>query len=294
MHIFLTDASIAAPFFCRMGGARVIVSRRDMGFWYTPATLAALRFSNLFVSCIVANSDAVRRNVHERERYPLAAMEVVPNGHDPRRFDLPPDPDLRERLGIAPSDPIVGMVANFNPWKRHDDLLQAFAVVKRQHPRAHLVLAGAGPTESATLARARELGLASSVHFLGGIENVVAVVKHFTVGVLCSESEGSSNAVIEYMGCSKPTVCTNVGGNREFITDNETGFLIAPGDVSALAARLSSLLASPASCEAIGHRAGRVAQRLTTQRMAESHMNVYERLVRSSGSDNRGVRVQCA
>ena len=50
VHIFLTDASIAAPFFCRLGGADVIVSRRDMGFWYGPLTLKVLRFSNLFVN----------------------------------------------------------------------------------------------------------------------------------------------------------------------------------------------------------------------------------------------------
>src|SRR5207249_3978341 len=90
VHIFLNDAAIAGPFFCRMGGADVIVSRRDMGFWYTGANLKALRISNRFVSRVIANSDAVRRNVHQWERYPAARIEVFHNGHPPDRFDVPP------------------------------------------------------------------------------------------------------------------------------------------------------------------------------------------------------------
>jgi L-malate glycosyltransferase len=277
VHVFLNDASIAAPFFCRIGGARVVVSRRDMGFWYTKAALGALRVSNLFVSRIVANSDAVRRNVHHREGYPLGRIEVVTNGHDPARFDVAPLHGLRDRLNIGPADPIVGMVANFNPWKRHTDLVRAFAQVRREHPSAHLVLVGTGAT-SETRALARELAVESAIHILEGVTEAIPVVKHFTVGVLCSESEGLSNAVIEYLGAGKPVVCTNVGGNVELVQEGETGFLLAPGDVDALADRIARVLANPTMAAAMGQRAGNVALRFTSRRMAESHMDLYQRL----------------
>jgi glycosyltransferase involved in cell wall biosynthesis len=276
-HILLNDASISAPLFCRMGGARVVVSRRDMGFWYTSAALRALRVSNLFVNRIVANSDAVRHNVHVRERYPLSRIEVVANGHDPARFDVAPLAAFRERFGIGPSDPIVGMVANFNPWKRHTDLVRAFAAVRQEHPSAHLVLVGTGAT-SDTQAVARALGVDAAVHILEGVTNAVPVVKHFTVGVLCSQSEGLSNAVIEYLASGKPVVCTNVGGNVELVEENETGFLIAPGNVDALADRITRLLGEPGLAAAMGQRARHVAQRFTITQMAESHMDLYHRV----------------
>ena len=226
---------------------------------------------------------------------PAPKTEVVYNGHDPSRFAV----DAAARISRAAQDrgrriPSSAWSRTSIPGNGTSIYCEAFALVRRQHPRAHLVLVGSGATAAGNRGSSPRWGWNRPCIFCGGVDAVIPVVKHFAVGVLCSESEGSSNAVIEYMGCSKPTVCTNVGGNPEFISDHETGFLIDPGDVSALAARINSLLASPALCEAMGHRAGRVAQRLTTERMAESHMNVYERLARPSGDDNRGVRVQCA
>ena len=278
VHIFFNDAAIAAPAFCRLGGARVIASRRDMGFWYTDAQLRALRMSNRFVSRMVVNSEAVKRHVHEREGYPLDRIDLVYNGHRPVRFDVAPLEGLREGCGIGATDPIVGIVANLNPWKRHIDLLHAFAIVKRRHPAAHLVLVGDGPLQTSLRQAARDLNLESSVHFLGPMADVVPVVQHFTIGVLCSESEGLSNAVIEYMWLGKPSVCTDVGGNPEIVRDGDTGFLVKPFDVPSLADRIDRLLAEPTTRTVMGGRARTVAQRLTTRRMTELHMDVYERL----------------
>ena len=277
VHIFFTDASIAGPAFCRAAGARVIVSRRDMGFWYTRATLGALRVSNLFVDRMIANSEAVRQNVHQRERYPLDRTVVCCNGHDPARFQTTPLPGFRARLGLAETDPVVGMVANFNPWKRHLDLIRAFAQVRRRHSRAHLVLVGGGPTEESRTEAAR-LGLAEVVHFLGPVADVVPVLHHFDVAVLCSESEGSSNAVIEYLACGKPVVCTNVGGNAELVREGETGFLLDPGNVPALADGISRLLEDRRLREQMGTRARGVAARMTIKQMADSHMSLYTQL----------------
>ena len=47
VHIYFNDAAISLPLFCKMGGARVISSRRDMGFWYTTRNLLALKVSTL-------------------------------------------------------------------------------------------------------------------------------------------------------------------------------------------------------------------------------------------------------
>jgi glycosyltransferase involved in cell wall biosynthesis len=278
VHVLLNDASIAAPLFCRLGGAQVIVSRRDMGFWYTPRVLAAIRFSNVFVSRIVANSEAVRRSVNAREHYPAARVDVVYNGHNPARFDAPPAPGFRDRLGIGATDPIVGIVANLNPWKRHADLLDAFARVRVRHPRAHLVAVGSGTLRASLDDKARALGIQDHVHFLGATRDVVPIVKHFSVGVLCSDSEGLSNAVIEYMMCGKPLVCTRVGGNPEVVRDGVTGVLIEPGDIAQLAATIDRLLADAALAKRMGSEARAAARAFTSAQMARQHMVLYDRV----------------
>jgi glycosyltransferase involved in cell wall biosynthesis len=262
-----------------------------MGFWYTARMLRALRVANRFVSRIVANSEAVRRNVHTLERYPLDRIDVFYNGHDTTRFDVAPLAGLRERLGIGPSDQIVGMVANLNPWKRQADLLTAFARLRDRHPRAHLLFVGSGPTEAALRAASRRLAVEGKVHFLGGVEDAVPIVKHLTVAALCSESEGLSNAVIEYLASGKPVVCTNVGGNAEIVTDGENGFLVTPGDIDALTSRLDFLLAHPETCDAMGEDGRLVARRLTSRRMAALHMNLYARLAPATSFGRELARV---
>jgi L-malate glycosyltransferase len=276
-HVFFNDASVAAPAFCRIGGAQVLVSRRDMGFWYTPSVLRALRLSNRFVSRMVANSQAVADNVTRREGYSAERIDVVPNGLDVPCHAVPARDGLRGRLGIRAGDPVIGMVAHFHPWKRHADVVRAFARVLQAHPNAHLVFAGAGRTESEVRALAAAVA-ADRVHFLGAVDDAVSLMRSFTVGVLCSDSEGSSNVVLEYLACGAPVVCTDVGGNAELVEEGVSGFLVRPGDVAALADRIIGLLADPAAARRIGARGRASAQRFSMEAMVDRHMELYEQL----------------
>jgi len=277
-HVYFNDASLAAPAFCRLGGARVIVSRRDMGFWYTPTNLTALRLANRFVDRIVANSEAVRRNVHEQERYPLDRIDVIPNGHDPKRFERSADPGLRTRLGIAPNATILGMVANLNPRKRQRDLIQALPAVRATHGDVHLLLVGSGETEPALRRLATDLGVSDRVHILRDVTEAVPIIKLFDVAVLCSESEGLSNALIEYAFCGKPIVCTDVGGNAEVVVDGQTGLLVDRGDIEGLAQALIGLLASPTR-QLLGERGYRTAvARYSRSTMVSAYTALYDEL----------------
>jgi glycosyltransferase involved in cell wall biosynthesis len=65
------------------------------------------------------------------------------------------------------------------------------------------------------------------------------------IGVNCSDSEGSSNAVLEYMLAGCAVVATDVGGNAELIESGRTGLLVPPDDAPALADGLRRLLAGP-------------------------------------------------
>jgi glycosyltransferase involved in cell wall biosynthesis len=284
VQILFNDAAAIGPLFCRLGGARVLVSRRDLGFWYTPTILWMLRFSNRFVDAVIANSEAVRSNVNRLEKVPLSRITVVPNGHDLEKFTTPARPGLREQLGIDPDAPIVAVVANLKALKRHGDVIRALAHVHAQRPTTHLLLLGAGQEETALRTLAAELGLAGFVHFMGRVADVVSIVKHSTVCVLASETEGLSNAILEYMACARPVVCTDVGGNPELITDGKNGYLVPVGNVTALADRMERLLSNPQQAAQFG-RAAREAfeTRFSSQTMVAAHVSLYDRILGSSG-----------
>ena len=81
VHCYFNDSSMIAPPFLKLCGIRVLVSRRDMGFWYTPTTLAVLRIVAPFVDCYVANSKAVHGIVQRQEWVASKKLQVIYNGY---------------------------------------------------------------------------------------------------------------------------------------------------------------------------------------------------------------------
>ncbi len=279
VHIFFNDAALVAPLFCRLGGAKVVGARRDMGFWYSRTNLWLLRISNCFVDTIVANSNAVAQNVAARERFPQKRIAVIYNGHDMQRFVGEPDRELCERFKIPPGAPIVGIVANLNPVKRHADLLKAFGQLRITYPAARLLLIGAGRLEQQLRDQATTLGIADVVHFVGSVSDAVPIVKLFSVGVLCSESEGFSNALIEYLACGIPVVATRVGGNTEVVTDGYNGFLVDVADVEQLGRRITELLADRSLATRMGQNALESSRRFTREQMIARYVALYRQTI---------------
>lgn len=279
VHIYFNDASLIIPLFAWLAGSKVVVSRRDMGIWYTRTNLLVLRLIGRFVDRVIANSQAVARQVTACEGLPNGRTRVVYNGYSFDRDRAPALSGFRSQYGIGDSDPIVGMVANLSAVKRHADLLNAFVEVRRKHPRAHLVLVGIGPMRDTLIQQVAANGLTGYVHFLGSASDVIPIVKYFSVGVLCSDSEGFSNALIEYMACGVPPVSTCAGGNVELIDDGQNGFLVEVGDIHALTDRITRLLADPELAGRLGQAAQRRVGQYTLARMLTGTTDIYRELL---------------
>lgn len=101
-----------------------------------------------------------------RARLPEGPSQVFPALVDARFQPSIDRAALRTRLSL-PTGPLVGMVSTFQPSRRHDVGLDAFALVRKAHPTAHLVLVGDGVTQSKARAQAESLGLSACVTFVG-------------------------------------------------------------------------------------------------------------------------------
>lgn len=305
VHCFFNDVSMVAPPLLRVFGLRVVVSRRDMGFWYRPWNLALLRIVVPFVDRYVANSQAVKRIVESKEWVPARKCIVIYNGYLPTA-DVKAFPNnatsAPPQLGQAS---LVGMVANLRPIKRIDDLIRAFAVVRRQHGDARLVVVGGDNLSTSGIsvkeelcALADDLGVLDYIDFPGSSQDPAAYIRQFSVAVLCSESEGFSNSLIEYMQLGRPVVCTDTGGNPELIEDGVNGFLVAVGDVKALADRISRLLEDPALASRVGNAARETVRTgYSDVRMVSEQMACYDEVLSRSRSQreirgNTGVERQ--
>jgi len=278
VHIFFNDASLIAPVILKAFGIKVIISRRDMGFWYTHAKLAVLRFNRLFIDRVIVNCEAVKQITHLKEKIPLAKIQVIYNGfalESPAPVSQPENTPMPFRKN---GTKLVGIVANIRPVKRIDDLVRAFHLLRKQRTDVELVIVGSGdtlPLQKLT----QQLDIAGYVHFPGAQTDILPLVRQFDVAVLCSDSEGLSNAIIEYMHVYIPVVCTDTGGNNELIIDGQTGSLVEVGDYKMLAEKLSQVLEDPVRASSMAERAyERITQLCSMEKMLTQHMALYSEL----------------
>lgn len=269
-HCFFNDSAIIVPPVFWLTGLKSIVSRRDMGFWYTSGNLRALRFVRRFVAVVVANCQAVAESVCRSEGFESQSVAVIFNGLVTSK--LPPRATNKDQL-------VVGMVANIRKLKRIDDAIRAFALVTEQFPNARLRIVGDGDvTELEKLVVS--LGIEGKVEFPGQTDDPAAEIATFSVAMLTSESEGLSNAIIEYMQAGVPVICTDTGGNPELITHNESGFLAEVGDIDALSDCLGQLLSDANIRHQMGETARQSIRELcSTEKMIEAHLQVYRKVM---------------
>jgi glycosyltransferase involved in cell wall biosynthesis len=214
---------------------------------------------------------------------PPARTSVVYGGADPARFR--PDPAGR-RNGVL-------FVGRFTPHKGLDRLLEAIP------DGESLTCAGTfghdpDPPENGYPERLHRLADArdAQVTFAERVpdEDLPGLYRQARVFVLPSVHEncyGRRVAVSELLGLSvleamasgTPVVCSRIGGVPEIVEDGETGYLVEPGDVAALRARLTELLGDPARADRMGRAAREsVLERFSWEACAERCLAAYAEL----------------
>ncbi|QCF26297.1 glycosyltransferase [Hydrocarboniclastica marina] len=273
VHIFFNDASVLAPPILWMLGIRTLISRRDMGFWYNDQYRKLLPWTGRYVSGAICNSEAVSDITAQVEKLSRDKVHVIYNGYPER---VPGDPGrglTRKNTGSI----VVGIVANLRPIKRISDLVDAVARASKSNPDLELHVVGDGDPQP-YLQLADRLGAVERCVFWGSQPNPDDFIAGFDIAVLCSESEGFSNAIIEYMRNGKPVICTRTGGNPEIVEHGVNGYLVPVGDVKALADRILDLAGSASLRQQMGARGQeKVNREYSVDRMRERHLALYER-----------------
>jgi L-malate glycosyltransferase len=268
----------------RLAGVPVIVSRLDLVHWHGRVRHLALAAASHAADVVVANCEAVKRFVVEKERVAPHRVVVIRNGLDVPRFDRLRRAPLAAPLPETGKAAVAVLVANMrHEVKRQEDFLEALAEVRRAGHDLVGFLVGEGARKPTLEALAKELGVERAVHFLGRRGDVPAVLARGTFGVLCSRMEGLSNAVMEGMAAGLPMVVTDAGGNAELVKDGERGFVVPPERPAELAAAMMRVLSDPERARRMGAEARRfVEAELTLERMIAEHDRLYRQLARGT------------
>lgn len=229
----------------RLAGVKTVSCQRDLGMHINATNRAAVRLANACADRFLVNSLSIKECLIREQGVPSDRIDVVANGVDVKDYRSATPAEraaYKLKLGLDPATVVIGVVANLKPVKGLGDFIRAVALVSRAYEKSYFVIVGQGPQEDELKHLATELRVADKLFFAGRRDDVRPFLGAFDIAVLCSLSEGFSNAVLEYMAAGLPVVATRVGGNQEQVRDGETGFLVPPGDSESLAKALLRLI----------------------------------------------------
>lgn len=276
MHGYLFGPNVFAVIAGRLCGvSAVVVAKRNVDAFESSRQVALQKWAHRNATHVTAVSETVADTVAAMG-VPRDRITTIPNGVDVERFA-----HARPALGEADNGaaPRIGSVGCLAARKDYGTLLEALAMLERRGHTFRVDLVGDGPDRDALESRARELGLADRVHFLGERTDVERLLPAMDVFVLSSREEGIPNALLEAMAAARPAVATAVGGTPEVIEDGESGWLVPAQTPSALADALEDVLQHPEEARRRGETAQhRVRTTMSIETMVRDHERYYERL----------------
>ena len=172
----------------------------------------------------------------------------------------PRDPALVARIGAAPTDLIIGFSGRWSEEKNPLAFVE-LARLTAATPGLRFVMTGTGPYRPAIeRAFARADLPTGRLHLLGEVEDIAATVGSYDLLVLPSTLDGRPVVVLEALALGVPVLASSVGALPDIIQHGVTGWLAAPRDDAAFAARITQAAANPAALAAMRHAARAYAE----------------------------------
>ncbi len=209
-----------------------------------------------------------------------------PNGVDTKRFHPTTQnvkKKLKKKLGLSNRPYLVTYTGRFEERKRVMDLIHAWQRIHETFPQHHLLLIGDGEEQEACQEAVHSSGLTKRVTFVGEVQNVTEYLQVTDCYVFPSRLEGMPNVILEAMACGLPIITTKIPGIVEIIDDGESGLLVPPKNVSALANALTTMLSNPEIALQYGKTARKQAvQDYSFQVLGERYFQIYQELLDSN------------
>src|SRR5215204_5183850 len=232
----------------------------------------------------IVQSDGVTAISHylkeaTKESFQFDDIEVIPNFICQHDYARHPVADLKSSLS-ADGEPLLVHVSNFRPVKRPVDCVEILSRVLKKGIKTRLVMVGDGSERTNAEHRARCLGIYDKCSFVGKQPRIVDYLSASDVLLLPSDQESFGLAALEAMACEVPVVASDVGGLPEVVTDGETGYLSAVGDVDKMAADAARLLSDRKLRREMGQRARDSAiDRYRTDVVIPQYIEFYEQVI---------------
>ena len=162
-------------------------------------------------------------------------IKNIYSGIDLSLFTNKRNDDFRQELNLENDHLLLGSVGRLSDQKDPITMIEAFGIISKPFPNAHLALVGDGELKGKILEKIDQLKLDGKVHLTGNKNNPWSVYHSMDLFIMSSIYEGLGRSITEALSCGVPVVCTDVEGVPEIVRDNITGILVPPKDANKLA-----------------------------------------------------------
>ena len=184
---------------------------------------------------LVTVSNLNKKKVVDLGIAPIEKLKNIYSGIDLTLFINEKNDQFRKELNLDSNHLLLGSVGRLSNQKDPITMIEAFCIVIKRFPNAHLTLVGDGELRDEILIKIDQLQLNGRVHLTGNKNDPWKIYHSLDLFIMSSIYEGLGRSITEALSCGVPVVCTSVEGVPEIVRDNETGILVPPKDPSALA-----------------------------------------------------------
>ncbi len=310
MHLHCYAASTFGRLAGRLTGVPTVIHDYDTEVYFPYPSYLGLADRVLAPATkgAIAASPMVQRFLMHKRKMSPERIRLMLHAIPMQTFDAVPQyriDQARGHLGLGTSAPVVGAITKLGPQRGNELFLRAACEARQHVPEARFVLLYK-PTEFHRLPNrnyvpvsdaeqhehiqrlrdlSQQLGLGESMVFVewrdaSTVVDVQALTAACEIIVAPFLSERFSSVhMLEAMALGRPIVATNLGELSHILENGVTGYLVNPGDVTALADRMRQLLQEPATCADMGRRARLRAERFSVDAYAHTLQDWYTELV---------------
>ena len=234
---------------------------------------------------VIAISEAVKEHLIADFKVVPDKIRLVRNGIDLEKSkikeSLPAGRQEKSKIELKrifglKEGPVVGIIARLSEVKGHIYLIQAMKKVIAQIPEVQLLSVGDGAIKKELENLARGLGILERINFVPAVADAREALSAMDVFVMPSLQEGLGLSIMEAMLSGLAVIASSVGGIPSLIKDGQTGILVEPKDVEALAKAIISLLRDNKKVSELGKNARElIVKEFSLERMIQETEEVY-------------------
>lgn len=215
-------------------------------------------------------------------------VEAVSNGVDLTAFKPGKvADDIYTKYGVKKGVPIIIYIGRLDPEKKVETVLRAFKEFLDRHKLDNLsktlfVVVGDGVAKNRLMAEAKRMNIQEAVRFLGRAlpPDLYELYRMGDLFVTASEIETQGIVLIEAAATGLPLIAVKGGAVAEVCQHEVNGYLIEPGDISALAGAMGKILSDPDLKNKMSKKSLEIASRHALESTLERFVQIYEKLIK--------------